>query len=145
MQEATLCKSVTDLIIKYIKNGNIKPNDNIVISYINDDRYTRFLTTRSKEYINCSFENGLMSRYDKIHNFEYNDQNLILKSLCRQKGINDIFDMIKQYLTYQIKFYDNGQDYDLTADYNAHVFYTSNFRHKNIPLILKNYENLVVI
>ena len=144
MREYELHRNAINLLSEYIFNGIIKPNENIVISYINDDRYTRFLTTRSKEYINCSFENGFMSRYDEIYNFEYKNKNLILKSLCRQKGINYLFDMINQYLTYQIKFYDNGQDYDLLADYDAHVFLTSNIK-STLPLKLKSYENLVGI
>ena len=134
-----LYKQADNLISKYIFNGLIKPNENIVISYINDKKYSRFLSTRDEEYF--EFEDPSDDRYDHIFNYIYDKQSMILRSLCRQKGINDLFNLINEYLTHEIIFYDYGDDYDFVANYDAHVFYTNNLRCNNV--ILKEYENLV--
>ena len=123
-----LRKKWDDLISEYIFNGIIKPNENIVISYINDKRYSCFLSTRDEEYF--EFEVPSKDRYDFMCSYKYDKQSAILRFLCRHKGINDLF-------------YDYGDDYDFVADYDAHVFYKYNLGPKEKRFKSEEYENLV--
>ena len=137
-----LFKQADDIISSYIFNGFIKPDENIVISYRNEKRYSRFLSTRDQEYM--EFEDLSKDRFGYISRYTYDKQNIILRSLCRQKGINYLFDTINEYLTFKYTFYDYVDDYDFVANYDAHVFYLDNIRLDNsLDLNSVEYENLI--